>query len=469
MKTKIWRPCSLPRFCEFITFCALCVAIGMSPRGLAAEDPSQVEIGLAVRDITPQDPIWLAGYAARTNASIRADTRLYLQACAMRSGEERVVLVSLDNCEVDRDFTAPVLEELGARHKLKPGAVIVVSSHTHSAPVLEGPLSPMYPLDSEQLRKIREYGSTVRKALAETVDEALANLQPARLEYGVGRANIGINRREFRGNQVVIGHNPDGPVDGEVPVLKIQGANGVIRAVLFGYACHLTSLAGGNDFYVISGDFVAYARQHLEACYPGILPIFMQGMGADQNPSPRGSLLDSRRHGLQLAGAIAGVLNRPMRPIEGALRFSYARTDLPLMPPPSPAKLEEDAQANDRYIQSRARAYLEMTKRGKPLPTAVSLPMACVSLGDDLTFLFMGGEVVVDYALRLKRMFAARNPWTIGYAYEIPCYIPSQRILKEGGYEADGSLVYYGVYGPFDPAVENRVIDTMTALVKAHP
>ncbi len=78
--------------------------------------------------------------------------------------------------------------------------------------------------------------------------------------------------------------------------------------------------------------------------------------------------------------------------------------------------------------------------------------------------LMMGGEVVVDYARRLKRLLAAEHPWTIGYAYEVPCYIPSMRLLKEGGYETDSSLIYYGFYGPFNPEIENRLVNRLVDL-----
>jgi neutral ceramidase len=188
-------------------------------------------------------------------------------------------------------------------------------------------------------------------------------------------------------------------------------------------------------------------------------------MGADENPSPRGTLLDAKRHGLELAGAVTGVLNRPMRPVRGPVRLAYAKLELPLEKPPTQEQLEKDAKGEDVHIRNRALAYLELLKGQKPLPATVELPLGVVRLGDDLSFVAMGGEVVVDYAVRFKRMFAADHPWLIGYAYDVPCYIPSVRILKEGGYEAQQSLIYYGVYGPFRPQVEEIVVTNMNELV----
>jgi hypothetical protein len=85
-------------------------------------------------------------------------------------------------------------------------------------------------------------------------------------------------------------------------------------------------------------------------------------------------------------------------------------------------------------------------------------------LGDDLTFVMMGGEVVVDYSRRIKRLLTSAHPWTIGYAYEVPCYIPSARLIKEGGYETESSLIYYGFYGPFRGSIESQILERLEAL-----
>jgi hypothetical protein len=274
-----------------------------------------------------------------------------------------------------------------------------------------------------------------------------------------------MNRRVYNGDKVDFGENPDGPVDWDVPVLKIVGTNGVVRGILFGYACHGTSISG-EDFFTVSGDYMAYARQHLETHYPGAIALYFTGMGADSNPSPRGSLLDSKRHGLELAGAVAGVLDRPMRHVRGPLELVYEEVELPLHEPPARDELEKGAKSSDFHIRSRAQSYLKILDEGKSPSASVKLPLSAIRIGDDLTFVAMGGEVVVDYATRFKRFFAADHPWLIGYAYEVPCYIPSVRILKEGGYEADSSLIYYGLYGPFQTNVERILTERMTRLVE---
>jgi hypothetical protein len=436
------------------------------PLPLRGAEAPPLGVGIAVRDITPQPPIWLAGYASRNKPAEKIDHPLLAQAVAFRNATgERFVLAAFDNCEVSPAFNEPVLQAFQDKYGLKPGEVLLAASHTHAAPVLEKALEGMYPLKDADKQRVRQYSQLLRDKLVEVVGAALADVQPATLEHGVGRATFAMNRRVYKEDQMAFGENPDAPVDWDVPVLRIRSAdtNRSVRAVLFGYACHGTSIQG-DDFYIISGDYMAYARQHLEALLPGTVAVYLQGMGADSNPSPRGTLLDAKRHGLELAGAVMTVLNRPLRPVAGPLRLAYDEVPLPLEAPPSQELMEKDAQGQDVYLRNRAITYLELLKAGKPLP-AVRLPVAAIRFGDDLTLLAMGGEVVVDYAIKFKRLFAADHPWTVGYAYEVPCYIPSVRILKEGGYEAQSSLIYYGLYGPFRTRVEDILVKRMMELV----
>jgi len=443
------------------------------PAAAIAADNSTPEVGIAVRDITPELPIRLAGYASRKRPADKLDGPLVVQALALknRSGE-RFVFAALDNCEVSRAFMQPVLQQLANQFQLGRGAVAVVSSHTHSAPVLEETLTGMGQPSPAELEQITKYSRSLQAKLLEVVGAALADFQPATLEYGMGRAAFAMNRRLYQGDKVVFGDNPDGPVDWDVPVLRVKGTNGAVRAILFGYACHGTTVRGGDDWYVVSGEYMAYARQHLEAHQPGAAAIFLTGMGADSDPAPRGRLLDAKRHGLELAGAVIGVLDRPMRPVRGPFKLAYEEAELPLAVPPSHEQLKQDARSEDVHVRLRAEAYLKLLDAGQPLPEAVKLPVAVLRLGDDLTFLLMAGEVVVDYPRRLKRMLADDHPWPIGYAYEVPCYIPSARLIKEGGYETESSLIYYGFYGPFRGGIEMQLLkqfETLVSQVRTRP
>lgn len=432
---------------------------------IAAMDPNP-DIGLAVRDITPGLPIRLAGYAGRKRPADKVDHPLLVQALALRNASgERFVLVALDNCLVSRAFMQPVLQQLAEKFQLGRGTVAVVSSHTHSAPVLEESLTDMVQPTVEERERIAQYSRSLRSNLVEVVGAALADCQPAILEQGLGRASFAVNRRLYDGQYVRLNDNPDGPVDWDVPVLRVKGTNGAVRAVVFGYACHGTCIRGGDDWYVVCGEYMAYARQQLEALHSGAVAMFLTGMGADSDPTPRGGLLAAKRHGVELAGAVVGVLDHPMRPVRGPFKLAYDEVELPLQTPPTREQLEKDAGGQDIYVKLRAQAYLKRLDAGQPLPLAVKLPLAALRLGDDLTFVLMGGEVVVDYSRRIKREFAGDHPWAIGYAYEVPCYIPTTRLIKEGGYETEHSMIFYGFYGPFQVGIEDKVFSRLESLL----
>jgi hypothetical protein len=430
--------------------------------------PHSIEVGCATCDVTPEIPIWLAGYSARKKPADRIDHPLAAQALALRNpGGEPFVLVSLDNCEVNREFMQPVLDQCAQKHGLRRGAVAVVSSHTHSAPVLVGPLSNMYFLSSEDDQRIANYSRLLQQKLVDVVGAAIEDLQPATLEHEIGSASFAMNRRVYHGDRVDFGDNPDGPVDWNVPVLRIRAGEGAVKAILFGYACHGTSVRSGDDWYVVSGDYMAYARQHLERLHPGAIAIYLTGMGADSDPSPRGRLLDAQRHGLELAGAVMSVLNRPMRQVSGTIKLAYDELELPFVDSPSRERLVADGQSADPFVKGRAERFLRMLDAGKPMPTAVRLPLGVLRIGDDLSWVLMGGEVVVDYSRALNRLLASDHPWLVGYAYDVPCYIPSVRLIKEGGYESDYSLTYYGYYGPFRASIEESLIKRVTELVES--
>jgi len=433
--------------------------------GVAAESAA-LEVGVAARDVTPELPIRLAGYAGRKRPADKVDLGLHVRAMALRNPSgERFVFVALDNCEVSHAFTQPVLQQLADTLHLGRGAVAIISSHTHSAPVLSQTLIGMPAGSPEDQEATAKYSRSLQAKLVEVVGAALGDLKPASLEYGSGRATFAVNRRVYHGDRVDFGENLDGPVDWDVPVLRVKGTDGAIRAIIFGYACHGTSVQSGDDWYTVSGDYMGYACRLLEANQPGAAALYLTGMGGDSNPGPHGQLLEAKRHGLELAGAVIGVLDRPMRPVRGGFKLAYDEVELPLADPPAREQLEKDSRSQDSGMRQRAELYLKCLDAGQPLPRSVKLPVAALRLGDDLTFFLMGGEVVVDYSRRLKRVLAQDHPWMVGYAYEVPCYIPSVRLLKEGGYEAESSLIYYGFYGPFRTSIEDLLVNRAAALV----
>jgi hypothetical protein len=85
----------------------------------------------------------------------------------------------------------------------------------------------------------------------------------------------------------------------------------------------------------------------------------------------------------------------------------------------------------------------------------------------DLIWVFLGGEVVVDYSLRAKRNLGSSHTWVSGYCNDVMAYIPSLRVLREGRYEGATSMIYYGLPAPWSEDVENQVFDGLNRLIGA--
>ena len=222
------------------------------------------------------------------------------------------------------------------------------------------------------------------------------------------------------------------------PSSRIADPGGGMRAILFGYACHGTTIAGGKEFS--SSPATTWHTPGAQAPSPAHGRVL--GCGADGNPSPRGKLANAKQHGLELAGAVAGVLAAPCA-LCGRPRCAAPGSTAAGALAHAGEALGRAAD-KDPYVQT-ARAVARMLDGERAAPSR-ELPHGRGAPGRRRSrSFFLAGEVVADYAIRMKRELAGDHPWTVGYAFEVPCYIPIRAHLKEGGYEADTSLIYYGI------------------------
>jgi putative membrane-bound dehydrogenase-like protein len=190
------------------------------------------------------------------------------------------------------------------------------------------------------------------------------------------------------------------------------------------------------------------------------------GCGADANPSPLGTHEMAKQHGRTLADEVNRVLSGAvLRRISPRITCQLARIDLPLAGVPNEAELQQQAE-QPGVTGSRARWFLEQLKQGTPVPTTVpGYPVQTWCFGDDLAMVFLGGEVVVDYALRMNDMFDGSRLWINAYSNDVPCYIASARLLREGGYEVDSSMLYYRRPSRLAPEAEDLICDTVQKLL----
>ena len=420
--------------------------------------------GLAQVVITPQKPLWMAGYASRTKPSEGVIQELYAKALALEDHSgKRAVLVTSDLLGFPAAVSHNIAERVERQHHLERARLLLSSSHTHGGPVIGKTLGLMYPMNSQQWADVEAYTSDLEDKIVKLVGAALKSLQPARLGFGHGEAGFAMNRRARTNEEIAIGVNKEGPVDHDVPVLRVDDKHGKLRAVVFGYACHNTT---ARDFMEFHGDYAGFAEAWLENHHPGARALFIAGCGGDANPYPRGTIELARQHGEELAGAVEKVLVRELQSVRGPLKTAYEEFPVAFATPPGREELQAQLENKDVYHRNWAAAMLTVLNRDGHLPAEYPYPLEIWQFGQDLTLIALGSEVVVDYDLRLKKELGAEKLWVAAYCNDVFAYIPSLRVLEEGGYEGGGAMVYYGQPGPFAPTIEETIIGKIHNLVR---
>jgi hypothetical protein len=424
---------------------------------------AEFKVGVARRVITPALPIWMSGYAARTKPADGVVHDLWAKALAIEDNRgRRAVIVTTDLIGLPHEVSQAVAVRVQKQFGLDRAQLLLNSSHTHSGPVVWPGIRVLFNFNSEDARRAELYAQRLTEDLVAVAGEAIRDLAPAQISIAHGSADFAVNRREPTKEGVRIGVNAQGPVDRDVPVLKVTTWDGKLRAVLFGYACHNTTLVG--NFYQISGDYAGFAQLELEKLHPGATAMFLMLCGADQNPNPRGTLDLAMTHGKSMAAAVERLLAGNLRAVRPPLRAAYSEVSLEFAPHERKT-FEAEAQNTDPFRQRRARLMLKAYDGGRP-ERSITYPVQGLRFGNDLTLLALGGEVVVDYALRIKREFPRENLIVAGYSNDVMGYIPSQRVLKEGGYEPGDTMIYYGHPGPLSESVEDTVIRAVRQVLR---
>jgi hypothetical protein len=438
----------------------LTLLAAFSCASLAAAD---YKAGIATAIITPTEPIYLTGYANRNHPSEGAVHDIKAKALAIedKSGG-KIVIVTTDLIGLPRAITDVVAARVQKEHGIERARLILNSSHTHTGPLIARNLELMFELKPDERRVVDEYSRKLTEDLIQLIGKAIQNMEPADLWFGNGHAHFAINRREPTPKGIRLGLNPSGPTDADVPVLKVTGPDGKVRVLLFGYACHNTTL--GGDMYKITGDYAGYAQIAIESAEPGVTAMFMMLCGADANPNPRGKLELAEQHGNALGTEVIHVAAEKMTKVDGKTRAAFQIVELGFNAWPRET-LEKELTSTNIWHKRYAAAMLKMMDDGHPI-RRYPYPVQAVQFGKDLTIVALGGEVVVDYCLWVKKNYGSKGIMVAGYSNDVMSYIPTVKILKEGGYEPVESMYYYGMPGPYNEAVEQQIHDTLRQVLK---
>ena len=412
--------------------CLTLLAVGMVLPAHAAKETFYA-VGVSEVDITPDYPIRLSGYGARQKESEGIDERIFANALAIGTDREGpAVLLTVDNVAVPAYMREEVAARLAKKTRVRADHVAVCCIHTHTAPMLKDVCPNIFGADipAEQQERIDRYTRELTDKLEQVALTALKTRKPATLSRGQTQAGFAWNRRP-----------QSGPVDHDLPVLVARDKSGSIRAIFVSYACHCTTMADTPNR--ICGDWAGFAREYLERDHPGAIALVALGCGADADPKPRTGLEFARQNGSAISTAVNELLGGTLTPLHGKLECRVKPIVLPFDTPPSREEWTKRSGSPNHWVAYHAKKNLARLERGEKLPSELPYLVQTWNFGNELGMVFLPGEVVVDYSLRLKKEFDASRLWVNAYANDVPCYIPSKRIWQEGGYEGGDAMIYF--------------------------
>ena len=436
---------------RFLTASASAALGGMTARSLASDRGQATPVGLAQIDVTPGYAVRLSGFGGRRTENEGVTQRIRVKAMAIGDDARNpAVLITADNLGVSDEITETVAARLKAKAGIAREQIAVSCSHTHTAPMLTNVAPTLFglPIPPDHQERIDRYTGELTESLVEVALAALEDRKPARLSWTVGKVGFAYNRR-----------TKGGPVDHELPVLFVKDLSGNLRAVYASYACHCVTLRDNK----ISGDWAGYAQERIQKDHPGATGMVAIGCGADQNPNcgERGFRPEvAAEQGAEIAAEVRRLLAGELAPVAGAPVGRIQRIDIPFDALPTRAQWEERVKGGGP-IGYHAQVQLARLDRGEALQTKLDYPIQTLSFGDSLAMVFLAGEVVVDYSLRLKRELDHKRIWINAYSNDLPCYIPSERILREGGYEGGGAMVYFDRPTRLKPGLEQPILDAI--------
>jgi hypothetical protein len=390
-------------------------------------------------DITPTQPVTLAGYASRTNVSRGVHDPLSARAVAFAQGDRKLVLVSLDNLGFYNNTAPPLREAILQACGLEPSGLFLCAIHTHSAPALTLNAEKGHPNNVA-------YTKWLQGKLVEVVRQALDRLTPVKLGVGSGSSPVGVNRREVTQDntgkpRIVLGRNPWAVTDREVQVLKVARADSRDPlAVIFAYPTHSTSLGPGN--YMVSGDIHGLAAQFLEK-YLGGEVVTPEFAGASGNIDPWVRVLPDFRttNGWVPEPVLMGTMlgeevERVLEGIKSSTANGPIRTAFKTVGLPGKSGSEEQPADAAR-------------------PAIINITVA--RLGD-IAFVGLGGEVFNEFGKAIKSASPFQTTFVMTHCNGAAGYMPTRPSYDEGGYEVQSSA--------FAPGAGERLVEEATRMLR---
>jgi len=428
----------------------------------------QWQVGVGKVDITPTEPVRLSGYSNRVESHTAVADPLHVRVLSLahladnsdKKPAKPLVLVAVDSIAVSSNMTLKVAEWLAANHGLPRAHLVISSTHSHTAPHPPIGLDNLFKeLSSEQqIEASTRYQDQVVSASIQAIDHALKNtVQGAQVEIGESSADFAVQRRVIRdGRWANFGVQAGGQVDHRVHVMRVRATDGSLIAASYQYACHCTTL--GPDFNQISGDWAGLSASRLEELHPGTVFLPIIGCGADANPEPRTSYEAAVQHSMQMVDAVKRVIeSKDLTELPAPSKVQFGMVGLE-PEHPTQDQLKKAIESNDPNEARWAKKMQQIRLAMGRLPESIPLPVHVWTFGDVLSWVFLGGEVVVDYQFTIEKELPTRKTWVAAYCDDVPGYVASEAQRPEGGYEVDYSMIFYMQPGRWKSGTQSNIL-----------
>ncbi len=444
--------------------------------------PSGLLAGVARADITPAVGMAQLNWGSQTHVeAVGVDPAgMHVTAIVLSSGGRKFAMVDVDALFVPG--YAAIAARVEAATGIPAAHVRLGATHTHAGPVVSVVRGPLGVDFSRYQEAQARYNAMVADKIVGAIVEAHSKLRPAHAFGARGTGTININRRVRArdGMPAAVGRNPDGFVDRELVVIRIDDAAGKPMAVLVNFQCHGTVLAYENKYF--SPDWIGHMRKAVESAIPGATCLFFQGAAGNQGPIEgfTGDLDVPRRLGsilgYQAAALALGIETvkrepkfegfvestafqakqhwRVSGPRDATMKFSTKLLDLPPRQY-TPKELDEmatlvagaekklaDARAGgDKWdihqAEARLRRFSDLLKQWKKPhdPTPVKVRVQVMRLGD-MAIVSMPGEPFAEIGVAVKKASPFAITMFCGYSSgEGGDYMPTEAEYTLGGYE----------------------------------
>ena len=417
---------------------------------------TNLRVGSATVEITPEWPLTLAGFAVRTHPSEGVAQPLHVRVAVLESEaadgtRDRVVIASADMLWWGPQQVPIIRRQIAEAVGIPERNILLSATHTHSGPQASTRASATVGVADPRFLDL------LFERTMEATAAALADLEPVTISRVNSSHALGFNRR--------YDWNPNGPEDPALTVVRFDRPDGRPKTLFVHYTCHPVI----TQEYLVSGEFCGVAMDQVEAAL-GVNALYLQGCCGDINPdvagerrTARGTNTDVERLGGAFADAILAALGQPGEQLAARpLHIERVEVDLPFGDLPDTDALS--AMVATPGVEGEwAQALLAHPEWLTP---SIPLQLQRVDIADGLSLLAMDGEVVVDYGLRIREQ-SGGTVLPMGYANGMTGYIPTARIIAEGGYEAGGAIPYFFLPAPFTPAVEDVLNDALDRMISS--